>query len=244
MALLWLLSLWLRDASVVDRYWGVGFCVLFAIALSEARFLTFRAGLVLCLLLVWGLRLSVYIHFRNRGKPEDPRYQQMRQKYGSHFWWKSFFLVFLLQGMLQWMLCSPLVFICLFPQSDRFTAFDVLGVSLWVFGFLFEAISDFQMSQFKKNPTNRGKVCRVGLWSYSRHPNYFGETVLWWGYWVLCLNTTLGLWTIYSPMLMTFLLLRVSGVTLLESQLKNSKAGYEDYIREVPAFVPFWTGKK
>lgn len=239
MALLWVFSLILKDSSIVDRFWGVGFIVLSAQQLLQNRFLTFRATLILVLVVIWGARLSLYIHLRNRKRPEDPRYQAMRKARAGSYWWKSLFIVFGLQGFLMWTIAAPLAVIHLFPQSDVPTLLDILGVILWGIGFLFETIADYQMALFKRAPENRGKVCRQGLWNLTRHPNYFGETLVWWGYFLIALNVDFGWVTLFSPLLMWFLLLRVSGVALLEKQLTSTKPGYADYVREVPAFFPF-----
>lgn len=238
MGALWVLSLVRRDASLVDRFWGLGFLFLYGWQLRDARFLTFRAALVLGLVALWAVRLSVYIHLRNRKAGEDARYRKMRDAHGSSFWWVSLFTVFFLQGTLMWVISFPLMVVLLFPQSDRATLMDYLGLTLWTIGFLFEAVADFQMARFKRNPANRGRVCRVGLWNLSRHPNYFGEAILWWGFWIVAANTTVGIYTIFSPVLMTYLLLRVSGVALLEKQLRQTKPEYARYAEEVPPFFP------
>lgn len=243
MSLLWGLSLWRKDASLVDRFWGIGFCVLYFIQLPQSLFLTFRGGLVLILVLIWGLRLSLHIHFRNRGHGEDRRYQSMRAARPSSFWWVSLFQVYWLQGTLLWLLSAPLLFILLFPQADTPTPLDLVGATLWLTGFLFESIADYQLARFKRDPKNQGAVCRIGLWGLSRHPNYFGEAVLWWGFWTINLNTTAGWYSVYSPLLMTYLLLKVSGVSLLEKELIRTKPGYENYIRQVPAFFP-WRSRR
>jgi|GEM_PF-75951 len=238
MTLVWLLSLALRDASIVDRFWGLGFIALTLQQTLQSRFLTFRAGLILVLVILWGMRLSLYIHFRNRRKPEDARYQKMRQAGGPSFWWKSFFFVFILQGLLMWFISAPLAVIHLFPQADEPTLLDLAGILLFMTGFLFESVGDYQLSRFKRDPFNQGKVCRVGLWNLSRHPNYFGESLVWWGFFLISLNAGYGWATALSPILMTYLLLKVSGVALLEKQLKSTKLGYAEYLDEVPAFFP------
>jgi len=238
MLVLWGVSLLRKDASLVDRFWGLGFLALYGYQLADCRFLTFRAALVLGLVSLWAIRLSVYIHLRNRKHGEDARYRKMRVSMGKNFWWMSLFSVFFLQGTLMWLISAPLVFILLFPQSDQATLFDYFGIALWSLGFLFEAVADFQMARFKRESGNAGKVCRRGLWNLSRHPNYFGEAVLWWGFGVICLNTSVGYLALYSPVLMTYLLLRVSGVSHLEKHLSETKPGYVDYVKSVPAFFP------
>lgn len=238
MSLLWVLSLFLHDASIVDRFWGLGFVLLSFYSLTENRFLTFRPVLMVGLVTLWGVRLSLYIHFRNRGQGEDQRYQKIRARFGKSYWWKSLFIVFFFQGALLWLVSAPLTVVHLFPQPDIWTFLDFVGLAIWGTGFFLESIADYQMSQFKKRPENRGKVCRTGLWGYSRHPNYFGECLIWWGFWLIAANVDWGWATFFSPLLITYLLLRVSGVTLLEAQLSATKPGYSDYIKEVPAFIP------
>jgi len=235
---LWLVSLVLKDASIVDRFWGLGFLILYTVQLTQSRFLTFRGSLLLVLVALWGIRLSVYLHFRNSGKPEDQRYQKMRRDHGARFPWVSLFSVFFLQGFILWLVAAPLIWISLFPQPVEATWLDGVGIALWVIGFLFESIADFQMARFKKDPSHRGQVCQVGLWGLSRHPNYFGETLVWWGFFFIAANSSLGYLTLFSPVLMTYLLLRVSGVSLLEKQLAQTKPGYEEYVKRVPAFFP------
>ncbi len=243
MTLLWLLSLVMKDASIVDRFWGVGFLALYVTQLLNSRFLTFRGSLFFVLVAAWGIRLSVYIQMRNSGKEEDPRYQKMRREMGRKFWWTSLFTVFWLQGLILWIVAAPLIWIHLFPQSEHATWLDVVGVVLWTTGFCFETTADFQMSRFKKDPKNRGQVCEKGVWGLSRHPNYFGESLIWWGFFAIAANASRGYLTIFSPLLITYLLLKVSGVSLLEKQLTQTKPKYSEYIKNVPAFFPKWKGR-
>lgn len=236
MTAIWMLSVRARDASLVDRFWGMGFAVLNAgLFFSGPR--TPRAILATVLVTLWALRLSAYIHWRNRGHGEDARYRSMRESWGPRFWWVSYFTVFLLQGALMGIIAAPFFAIQSAPASALGWA-DALGVLLWVFGFGFESIADAQLRRFKQNPENRGKLMTQGLWSRSRHPNYFGETVLWWGYFLLALAVGAP-WTVVSPLLMTFLLLKVSGVALLERSMRT-RPGFAEYARKTPAFFPRW----
>ncbi len=241
LTILWLLSLYLKDASIVDSFWGMGFAILawfYYVGLNPSPN---PKNLILCVLVsIWAIRLSVYIGLRNHGKGEDYRYQAMRAEAGTAFWWVSYLRVFILQGVLLWIIASPLFFAQNVNQS--FQVFDYVGIILWCIGFGFEAIGDFQLSQFKKNPNNKGQVMNQGLWHYTRHPNYFGDALLWWGYY--CFAVSAGAWqTIFAPILMTFLLMKVSGVALLEQSLKQSKPQYQDYIRKTSAFFP-WLPKQ
>jgi steroid 5-alpha reductase family enzyme len=239
MTLLWLLSLSLKNSSIVDIFWGFGFILIvwLVFTLSLQGYLP-RRQLVALLVTVWGVRLALHIGSRNWGKPEDFRYARWREENGPRWWWVSYFKVFLLQGSIMWMLSAPLIA----AQTSGFpailTPLDLLGMCIWGAGLLFESVADAQLAHFKKNPTNRGRILTSGLWTFSRHPNYFGEAVLWWGYYLIALAAGAG-WTIFAPILMTILLLKVSGVSMLEKTLK-SKPGYEEYMNNTNAFVPWF----
>lgn len=240
MVAIWLLSLAVRDSSIVDIFWGPGFVLAaVAYALLADGYLG-RQILLLSLVSIWGLRLALYILRRNMGKGEDPRYRNWREQAGESYWWISFFRVFALQGLLLWLISSPLLAAQIGDEPDRLTAVDIVGAAVWGFGFLFEAAGDYQLARFKGDPANKGKVMREGLWAYTRHPNYFGEAVLWWGYFIIAAGTPNGYWTFFAPLLMTFLLVRVSGVSMLESRQKRTKPGYADYIESTSAFVPWF----
>ena len=238
MTLLWLLSLPLQNASIVDIFWGIGFIIVawLAFAFTPQGYLP-RKTLVSVLVTIWGLRLAIYISLRNRDKPEDSRYARWRTKAGDHWWWLSFYQVFLLQGFLLWLISAPIIA----AQTSGFpailTPLDWLGVLIWIVGMLFETIGDAQLMIFKANPANKDKLLTRGLWKYTRHPNYFGEAVLWWGYFLIALAAGLW-WTVFSPLLMTFLLLKVSGVPLLERTLKH-RPGYEEYMQRTSPFFPW-----
>jgi steroid 5-alpha reductase family enzyme len=235
---LWLVSLALRDASIVDVFWGLGFVVVsFYYLMTGSTTPTDRGWLVMLLTVVWGLRLSIHIGIRNAGSGEDFRYRKWRAEAGPSFWWISYFKVFLLQAVVLWVVSSPVMF----AQRDggfvAWSVLDAIGLALWGVGFLFEAISDWQLKRFKKDPANEGQVMRSGLWSLSRHPNYFGEALLWWGIGLLALP--MGGWhSFLGPLLMTFLLVKVSGVAMLDAALEERRRGYTDYVRSTPAFLP------
>ncbi len=239
MVVLWAASLILRNASIVDIFWGPGFGVVSLVyfALTPDGYQP-RKLLILALVLVWGLRLGLHIGWRGRAKGEDYRYAAWREASGRGWWWKSFFQVFLLQGLLLWLISTPLLAAQYAAQPQVLTIFDVLGLLVWLAGFCFEAIGDWQLARFRSNPDNAGKVLRNGLWRFTRHPNYFGDALLWWGYWLVALSTPFGLLTTFAPLIMTFLLMRVSGVTLLERRLRKSKTGYADYVETTNAFFP------
>lgn len=236
--LLWLTSLVFRDASLVDRFWGLGFVGVGGYYFWQVDSPTYRNYLILVLVAIWGLRLSLYIYFRNRNKPEDVRYVAMRAKHPESFWWRSLIGVFLLQGFLVALLSAPIIVVQIFPQSGEWTLLDLVAVMVWGVGFYFEAVGDYQLSKFKRNPSNQGQVCSVGLWGRTRHPNYFGESLMWWAFFLIALGGKWGWATVFSPVLMTYLLLKVSGVALLERNLKKTKPKYLDYVQRVPAFFP------
>jgi steroid 5-alpha reductase family enzyme len=240
MIVLWLLSLVLRNSSIVDIFWGTGFVlVVWAACLLGENGYPPRKLLLAILVTVWGLRLSLYILWRNWRKPEDFRYAQWRQENGANWWWISFFKVFLLQGVLLWIICAPLVAAQVSPTPPALGALDVLGMLVWAIGFFFEAVGDWQLARFKAGPVNRGKLMDRGVWRYTRHPNYFGDSAQWWGFYLIAAATGWGALTIFSPILMTFLLVRVSGVGMLEKTLKNVKPGYREYMERTSAFIPW-----
>ena len=234
LTLLWLLSVVIKDASIIDIFWGIGFVILAWLYRYLLKNESDRS-LIFCILVsIWGLRLGLYLAARNLGKGEDYRYQVWRKQYGDNFWWISFFRVFLLQGFLMWIIAAPLLIV---QTTAELTWLDVLGIVLWIIGFAFEAIGDWQLSNFKKNPDNKGKILDTGLWKYTRHPNYFGDTVVWWGFFCFALSAG-GWWTVFSPILMTFLLMKVSGVVMLEKTLVITKPQYQDYINRTSSFFP------
>lgn len=237
-AVLWLVSLARRDAGIADTFWGLGFVLLAALYGFQTGGWPARSGLVLVLVTVWGVRLAVHIHGRNRGRPEDPRYASWRSATGPSFWWKSLFTVFLLQALLLWIVSAPLLVAQVSPRPETVTVFDVVGMAVWLLGFTFEAVGDAQLRAFRRDPANAGRVLNVGLWRYTRHPNYFGDAAVWWGYYLIAAGVPGGAWTVFSPLLMTYLLLRVSGVTLLEKGLRESRPKYADYAARTSAFFP------
>jgi steroid 5-alpha reductase family enzyme len=238
--LLWMISVRLEDASIADICWGLGFVLLVWLYCWLSPTLTSRSWLVAALITLWGARLSLHISRRNRGKAEDPRYRAMRAAHGRSFWWRSLFTVFWLQGAILWSVAIPLLVAVRAARPAALTAVDGLGVVLFAIGFGFEVVGDHQLARFKAEPSNRGHVLDRGLWRYTRHPNYFGDATLWWGVYVIAAATPGGWLTVLSPALMTLLLLRVSGVTLLEQSLKTTKPGYRAYIARTPAFFPWF----
>jgi steroid 5-alpha reductase family enzyme len=243
MMALWLVSVTLQDASIVDIFWGPGFGVAALTYFTLSEGWEGRKLLMLALTLIWGLRLGLHLYRRNHGKGEDYRYRQFRQHYGpQRYWWVSFFQVFLLQGALMWVISAPLLAAQFSRAPNTLTLLDALGTLVWLIGFGFETIGDWQLAQFKANPANRGRVLNTGLWRYTRHPNYFGDACVWWGLWLIACSVPWGWLTAFAPALMTFLLVRVSGVALLEKNL-GQRPGYREYVESTSAFVP-WPPKQ
>ena len=238
MALLWLVSLARADASIVDIAWGPGFALVGLIAALVGDGAPARRWLVAALAGLWGLRLGAYLAWRNHGKGEDWRYRAMRAHHGSAFRWKSAYVVFGLQGALMWFISLPLQVAAAAPAPASLGALDALGLALFALGFHFEAVGDWQLARWKADPANAGRVMDQGLWRYTRHPNYFGDACVWWGLYAIALATPGGWLTLLSPALMTFLLLRVSGVVLLERGLAKRRPEYADYVRRTSAFIP------
>jgi steroid 5-alpha reductase family enzyme len=239
LTLVWTVSVKLRDASIVDICWGLGFVLLAWLYCVLSPALAVRSWLVATLITLWGTRLAVHIFRRNHGKGEDPRYQAMRARHGESFASRSLFRVFWLQGVILWLVAMPLFVAIRAPQPDVLISIDAVGIALFAIGFGFEAIGDYQLDRFKANAANRGQVLDRGLWRYTRHPNYFGDATMWWGMFAMAAATPRGWLTVLSPAIMTFLLMRVSGVTLLEAGLKKSKPGYDDYVARTPSFFPW-----
>lgn len=231
----WLLSLLRDDVSHVDSLWSLMFLLIAAGYFLLTGAGGARSSLVLLLVALWALRLSLFITVRNHGKPEDHRYQEIRRNNQPNFRFKSLYIVFGLQALLAWLIAMPLA-ASMTAQTPIYWL-DLVALALWLAGFFFEVVGDAQLARFKADPDNQGKVMDQGLWRYTRHPNYFGEFTLWWGYFLFAVAAG-GWWTILSPLLMTFLLLKVSGVALLEKDITERRPKYADYIKRTNAFFP------
>lgn len=236
LTLLWILSVILKDSSIIDIFWGSGFVIVVWFYRYSGGLVDTRSLIFCSIVTIWGLRLSIHLAMRNIGKGEDYRYQEWRKESGKNWWWVSFFRVFLLQGILLWII-SSLYVPALSSEFSNLQTLDYIGIGIWLTGFIFEAVGDWQLTQFKKKASNKGKILQTGLWSRTRHPNYFGDAVQWWGYFLFACTNQQYLYA-FSPLLMTFLLMQVSGVTLLEKKLTETKPQYTDYIKRVPAFFP------
>jgi steroid 5-alpha reductase family enzyme len=236
--LTWVASVVRRDVSLVDRTWSIfitGAAAVYFVLLPEPGA---RGAWMLALAAVWAVRLSAFITARNWGHGEDRRYQEIRARNEPNFAFKSLYLVFGLQALLAWTVSAP--FFAGMAGARAIGAADVAGLALAAFGIVFEAVGDLQMSRFKADPANKGQVMDRGVWRYTRHPNYFGETCIWWGFWLVALGGAgwAGAWSVVSPILMTVLLLRVSGVTLLEKDMHERRPAYRDYVARTNAFFP------
>ena len=243
MTLLWAVSVRLRDASLVDPWWSIAF-LLVATNTALLTGLTPGKTLLLAAVAAWALRLWLHLLLRSLGRPEDPRYAAFRARYGpERYWWFSFFQVFLLQGALAVLISAPLQLAGAASAPDPVSTADLLGLALFAAGFGIEAVADAQLARYRKarvagGPDAPGPVLDTGLWRYSRHPNYFGEALLGWGFWLFALDEPRGWATVFAPALMTFLLVKVSGVAMLDAHLAAKKPEYAGYVKRTSGFVP------
>lgn len=236
MSLWFVVSLLKKRNDVADVAWGLGFVLLSWVSffLSGAGGLR---GLIVCLLVsVWGLRLARHIHRRNKGKPEDYRYQQWRKDWGKWFYLRSYFQVYFLQGVLLFVIVLPVLMINR-NVGSAIGWLDFIGIAVWLWGFYFEAVGDAQLARFIKNPANKGQLMQTGLWAYTRHPNYFGEVTQWWGIWLVALSIPWGLFSVVGPFTITFLILKVSGIPMLEKKMAENP-NFADYKKRVSKFIP------
>lgn len=241
--LLWIWSILIKNVSIVDIFWGFGFVIVNAFYFYNLEEPYLKNWLILFLVSVWGLRLTLYLAIRNIGKGEDYRYQQFRKDYGAErYWWLSYFQVFLLQGGLILIISLPLLAVQTSSISEGLHWLDYIAILVWVIGFSFEAGGDYQLYKFKKNKNNNGKVLNTGFWKYTRHPNYFGDATVWWAFALFSVISG-GYWQIIGSVIMTLLIIKVSGVAMLEKTLKYSKPKYAAYIEKTNAFIP-WFPKK
>lgn len=243
LTILWIVSVIIKDASIVDIFWGMTFVITNIYYFFATDDFYTRKIILLVLVTLWGVRLSLFLAFRNIGKGEDYRYKEWRKKYGpGRYWWVSFFQVYLLQGIFSILVSITLLGANFNTQNNDLIWLDFLGIFIWIIGFSFEAGGDYQLAKFKKNPENKGKVLNTGFWKYTRHPNYFGDSAIWWSYAIFSIAAG-SYWTIIGSVIMTFLLLKVSGVALLEKSLKEGKPDYNEYVKKTNSFIP-WFPKK
>jgi steroid 5-alpha reductase family enzyme len=227
----------IKNASIVDIVWGSGFVVVAWVSYAVADGDDTRRIVIALMVTLWGLRLAGYLAKRNIGHGEDYRYRAMRKHWGARFPIVSLVTVFLLQGVLMWVV-SIGVQLGQVPATPSFGPIGTMGILVWMVGLAFEAVGDLQLSRFKADPANAGKVMDKGLWSLTRHPNYFGDSLVWWGIAIVAAESGLGAWGFLGAAVMNFLLVRVSGVALLEKSLSKRKEGYADYVARTSAFLP------
>lgn len=233
----WMLSLPLRNASIVDIVWGLGFVVVGWVVRLQGDTNETRQWVLVAMVSVWGLRLAGYLFWRNHGQAEDYRYRAMRKKWGARFPVISLVTVFALQGALMWIVSLPLQ-LGQVRDGDGIGVLAIVGIVVWAVGLFFESVGDIQLARFKADPANAGKVMDRGLWRYTRHPNYFGDACVWWGIGLVAAESGLGAWGLIGSAVMTVLLLKVSGVALLERSLHKRKPEYAAYAARTSAFFP------
>jgi steroid 5-alpha reductase family enzyme len=233
----WVVSLLRRDAGVADVAWGLGFVLVAWLSFALADGTAERKTLVVVLTSIWGVRLAAYLAWRDRGKEEDFRYREMRARYGRRFPLVSLVAVFAFQGLGIWTVSLPVQAAQVPDSPSTLTVLDFAGVFLWVVGMFFESVGDLQLARFKADLGNRGKVLDEGLWRYTRHPNYFGDFCVWWGLYAIALATG-AWWSVVGPLMMSCILLRLSGVPVMERHLRQQRPGYEQYAQRTSAFLP------
>ena len=236
MTILFFLALIRKDNSIVDIFWGLGFIVVAAFSLVRSGNFNIQTIVMNLMVLLWGLRLSIHIFIRNRGKGEDFRYKAWRDTW-KYFVLRSYFQIFILQGIFMMIVSSPVYFVNQYSDGV-FHINDYIGIILFLTGFYFEAVSDWQLFRFTKNPGHKGKIITTGLWSISRHPNYFGEALIWWGIGFFSLSYYQGWLLLIGPVTITLLLRFVSGVPMLEKKYQNNP-DWKEYRQKTAAFVPF-----
>ncbi|MEI6345793.1 MAG: DUF1295 domain-containing protein [bacterium] len=236
MSLWFVVSLVKKRNDVADVAWGLGFVLMTWTSFFLAGNSSVRGMLVGILVSIWGVRLAWHIHARNKGKTEDYRYLAWRKEWGKWFYLRSYLQVYLLQGVLLFLIVSPVLFINKNVGPDL-GLLDGIGVAVWLFGFYFEAVGDAQLARFIKDPANKGKLMQSGLWAYTRHPNYFGEVVQWWGIWIVAMSIPGGLIGIIGPVTITILILKVSGIPMLEKRMEENP-DFAEYKQRVSVFFP------
>ncbi len=243
MILLWILSLLIKDVTFIDSFWGLGFVVIAFFTFTRTGGADPRKMLILILTSTWGLRLALHLMLRWRKEGPDPRYVKMLSKAPGNRHLFSLRKVFLIQGVLMWIISLPIQIGQVFSDPTNLGILAYLGAGLAIIGIFFETIGDWQLLQFRKDPETVGKACDRGLWRYTRHPNYFGDCCVWWGLFLIASENPIGLISIIGPVIITYILIKWSGASLLEWKLKKTRPGYEEYMRRTSAFIP-WPPKK
>lgn len=247
MSLLFICSIINKRNDIADIGWGIGFCLVALLSLKYDFYirggLDIRSIFVASLVLIWGLRLAAQIFSRNSGKAEDPRYAKWRMEWGKWFYVRSYLQVFLLQGFLLLLISVPVIFTSTYHNPIFPTVLDIIGLTVWLIGFLFEVVGDKQLASFLSNPLNKGKIMDRGLWSLTRHPNYFGEVTMWWGIWLISVASFAPWWSIIGPLTITILITKVSGIPMTEKRYLGNTM-YDEYKKNVSALAPLHYGKK
>lgn len=229
------ISLLIKRNDIADIAWGLGFVgVVIFLFITQAQ--TLQSTIVYILTIIWGIRLAIHIGVRSKGKPEDFRYKKWRDEWGKYFVLRSYLQVYLLQGFFMWIISLPIIVVSM-AQNQVISPFILSGSIVWLIGFAFESIGDYQLMLFIKHKQNKSDIMQTGLWKYTRHPNYFGEVLVWWGIFIMVLPLEYGIWTIISPITISFLLLYVSGIPMLEAKYKDHQA-FQDYKKRTSAFFP------
>jgi steroid 5-alpha reductase family enzyme len=236
MTLWFFIALLKQRNDVADIAWGLGFLLIALISFCRGGADFDRGLLTTTLVALWAFRLSVHIYLRNRGKSEDYRYKAWRDEWGKWFYIRTYLQVFILQGVLMLIVVMPVVIINVY-RGGALGWLDFAGLTLWIVGFYFETVGDWQLSKFIKNPANKGKIIQSGLWQYTRHPNYFGEVAQWWGIGIIALSVPYGWLGFVGPLFITFLILKVSGIPLLEKKLEENP-DFAEYKKRVSIFFP------
>lgn len=238
MLLFFFIAQYLKDNSIVDIGWGPGFIVVYFVTLSQADYIGITQYVLGAAVLIWALRLGIYIYDRNKGTGEDFRYKQWREEWGKYVVIRAFFQVFMFQGFFMYIIALPIIIVN-YKAYPGFGLAEILGIVFWLIGFGFEAIGDYQKSKFKAKPQNKGKIMQEGLWKFTRHPNYFGEALLWWGIFLIAYPSGMVYLSIISPVVLTYLLTRVSGVAMLEKKYEGNLE-FEHYAQKTNAFFPWF----
>ncbi len=238
MSSLFFVALWRKNNGIADIGYGGGFIVITAVAVMVTAPISLGQALFVTLPFIWGVRLVSRIYLKNKNKPEDFRYKAWRDAWGSSFVVRSFFQIYMLQGLIIFIVASPIVLALIYGDTVLYTPLFLGGLLLWCISFFFESVGDYQLDTFIGNPLNKGKIMMYGLWKYTRHPNYFGESMMWFGICIIAISfTPVALGAIVSPILITFLLLKVSGVPMLEKRWEGNKE-WEVYKKKTSVFFP------
>lgn len=231
-----------KNNGIMDIFYPWGFITVAWTSLILGGTFALRQIIITIIVTIWGLRLSTYVYIRNRGKPEDKRYANMRERFGDKVLLKSYGKIYMFQGLIIFLVGFPVLYINANP-NPALTWLDLIGILVWVFGFYFETAGDYQLYRFLNNPNRTKKVLDEGLWKYTQHPNYFGEVTQWWGVFIIALSVPYGFLTVFGPIIINYMIIKVSGVSLLNKNFEGNDA-YADYQRRTSQFIPWFPKKK